>query len=136
MNNLYIADTNILIRLLTKDDDAQVHTLARGIVQNNVILYLLPMVVIETYWVLNSVYKFDKSDIVQALIDLIESEGVMLEEEMIMRRTLDTFCTVHVDLVDVYLAEKSTVLGYPVLAWNKKDFRKLHCKFFQPEQLI
>lgn len=134
--NKAIADTNILVRLFVKDDDAQIEQLVRLIEQGDTTFYVLSLVIIETYWVLRSVYKFEKQAILQVFADFIESEGVELEEDNIMQRVLLSFREVNADLVDVYLAEKSRNLEMPILTWNSRDFKKLNCEFYRPEDLI
>lgn len=135
MSKRFIADTNILVRLLTNDDDGQVRILTNLLEQGKCTLYVVPVVIIETYWVLKSVYKFDKLSITQALLDLIESEEVQMEEEEVILLTLQKFSQINVDLVDIYLAEKAKSVGEPILSWNRKHFKKLDCEFYSPEDL-
>ena len=136
MKQTFIADTNILIRLFTLDDDTQIEELTRMIEQGTTTLSVLSMVLIEAYWVLNKSYKFEKESIVHVFQELLESDGVELEEETIMQRTLNTFQTLNVDLVEVYLAEKSKVLELPILTWNHKDFKKLNCEYYRPQDIV
>ncbi len=135
MNKPMIADTNILIRLFVKDDDAQIEQLVRLIEQGDTTFYILSLVLIEAYWVLHRVYKFEKEAILKVFEDFVESDGVELEEEILIHRTLDRFREVNVDFVDVYLAEKSRSLELSILTWNSKDFRKLECEFYRPQDL-
>lgn len=136
VNKAMIADTNILIRLFVKDDDAQIEQLVQIIEQGGTTLYILSLVLIETYWVLRSVYKFKKEVIVRVFEDFIESDGVELEEDSLMQRVIARFREVNVDFVDVYLAEKSRSMELPILTWNAKDFRKIDCEFYRPQDII
>ncbi|HWQ71373.1 MAG TPA: PIN domain nuclease [Desulfitobacteriaceae bacterium] len=136
MNKAMLADSNILIRLFVKNDDTQIEQLVRLIEHGGTTFYILSLVLIETYWVLHSVYGFKKEVIVQVFEDFIESDGVELEEDSLMQRVIARFREVNVDLVDVYLAEKSKNLKFPSLTWNAKDFRKLGCEFFRPQDII
>lgn len=131
-----IADTNILIRLFVKDDDVQIEQLVGIIEQGKTTFYILSIVLIEAYWVLQRVYGFKKELILQVFEDFIESDGVELEEETIIQRTLNTFHKVNVDFVDVYLAEKSKGMELPVLTWNHRDFKKLNCEYYRPQDII
>lgn len=58
-------DTNILVRLLTKDDQSQFQ-LAYALFQAEAI-YLSKTVVLETEWVLRYAYKFGPTEITLAL---------------------------------------------------------------------
>jgi len=136
MNKPMIADTNILIRLFVKDDDTQIEQLVQLIEQGDTTFYILSLVVIEAYWVLRKFYKFEKEAILQVFEDFVESDGVELEEDSLMQRVLVRFREVNVDFVDVYLAEKSRSLVLPILTWNAKDFRKLSCEFYRPQDIL
>lgn len=136
MNKQMIADTNILIRLFIKDDDAQIEQLVRLIEQGDTTFYILSLVLIESYWVLRKVYGFEKVAILQVFEEFVESDGVELEEDILMQRVLARFREVNVDFVDVYLAEKSRSLELPILTWNSKDFRKLDCEFYKPQDIL
>lgn len=136
MNKVMIVDTNILIRLFTRDDDAQIEQLVRLIEQGNVAFHVQSIVLIEAYWVLRKVYNFNKEAILRVFEDFIESDGVELGEDGLVQRVLARFREVKVDLVDVYLAEKSRSLEISVLTWNAKDFRNLGCEFYRPQDLI
>lgn len=136
MNKPVIADTNILIRLFVKDEDIQIEQLVRLVEQGDTVFYILSLILIETYWVLRSVYKFEKDAILQVFDDFIESDGVELEEDGLMQRVLARFREVNVDFVDVYLAEKSKNLELPILTWNSQDFKKLECEFYKPRDIL
>ncbi len=55
-------DTNILVRLLTKDDESQ-YQCAYALFQRKE-LYLCKTVILETEWVLRYAYKFQPSEII------------------------------------------------------------------------
>lgn len=136
MNKEMIADTNILIRLFTKDDDTQIEQLVQLTERGDIAFRVLPIVLIEAYWVLRKAFNFEKEMILRVFEDFIEADGVELDEDGLLRHVLARFREVNVDLVDVYLAEKSRNLGLPVLTWNARDFRKLECEFYRPQDLI
>jgi predicted nucleic-acid-binding protein len=133
--SMYIGDTNIIIRLFTKDDDEQVNTLVELVDTGNVTLFISTIVVIESCWVLKSAYKLSNKEIGQAFLDLFDSENVQLAEPSI-KEVIEVFSQYSIDVVDVYLAEKSKSINMPVLTWNSKDFRKLNCEFYKPEELL
>ncbi|AGA70507.1 putative nucleic-acid-binding protein, contains PIN domain [Desulfitobacterium dichloroeliminans LMG P-21439] len=136
MNKAMIVDTNILIRLFTKDDDPQIEQLVRLMEQGDIVFHVLSIVLIEAYWVLHKVYNFNKETILRVFEDFIEADGIELDEEGLVQRILARFRGVNVDFVDIYLAEKSRSSRLPVLTWNAKDFRKLECEFYRPQDLV
>ncbi|EGW37886.1 PIN domain protein [Desulfosporosinus sp. OT] len=131
-----IVDTNILIRLFTKDDDTQIEQLVQLMEQGDIAFHVQSIVLIEAYWVLRKVYNFAKETILRVFEDFIEADEVELDEDGLVQRVLAQFRGVNVDLVDVYIAEKSKSLELSVLTWNAKDFRKLECEFYRPQDLI
>ncbi|PKM83103.1 MAG: PIN domain nuclease [Firmicutes bacterium HGW-Firmicutes-14] len=135
MNKVMVVDTNILIRLFTKDDDTQILQLVQLMEQGHIVFHVLSIVLIEAYWVLRKAYNFDKETILRVFEDFIEADEVELDEDGLVQRVLARFREVNVDLVDVYLAEKSRNLVLSVLTWNAKDFRKLECEFYRPQDL-
>jgi predicted nucleic-acid-binding protein len=64
-------DTNILLRIIAKDDDKQLETVKK--LFNSSLIYVLDTVWLETAWVLKSTYKFNEAEIVKAFSGLIES---------------------------------------------------------------
>ncbi len=104
MNKEMIVDTNILIRLFTKDDDAQMEQLVQLTERGDITFRVLSLVLIEAYWVLRKAYNFDKQTILRVFEDFIEADGVELDEEGLLQQVLARFRRVNVDLIDVYLA--------------------------------
>ena len=102
MSKPMIADTNILIRLFVKDDEVQAEQLVRLIEQGDTKFYILSLVLIEAYWVLRKLYKFEKNAIIQVFENFVESDGVELEEEILMQHVLARFRDVNIDFVDEY----------------------------------
>ena len=71
-------DTNILVRLLTQDDDSQ-YQRAYALFQIEE-LYLSKTVVLETEWVLRYAYKFRPGEIVLAFRRLFGLSNVCVED--------------------------------------------------------
>ncbi len=70
-------DTNVLIRLLTRDDEQQ-YGKARWLFEKETI-YIANTVLLETEWVLRAVYEFDRKKIHGALSGLIGLPNVQLD---------------------------------------------------------
>ncbi|MFM9974693.1 MAG: type II toxin-antitoxin system VapC family toxin [Beijerinckiaceae bacterium] len=62
---MIVPDTNVIVRLIINDDPAQTSK-ARLLVERETLL-LLPTVLLETVWVLGSVYGFGRDRIAEAL---------------------------------------------------------------------
>ena len=81
-----ILDTNVLVRFVTKDDPEQ-SPLARQILASNDCL-ILDTVVLETVWVLESIYGFSPQEITGALSMVFGLDTVHLSDPGRMRRVL------------------------------------------------
>lgn len=135
MNKL-IADTNVIVRLLTGDDAIQ-SAIAAGLLekaQTGEFVLLVPdVVVIETCWMLKSIYRFTHAEIASALLRLLSVEEVETEHGPIVD-VLRRYQTANIDVIDIYLAYQSKRTGSPVLTWNKRDFSRLECEFYTPDE--
>jgi predicted nucleic-acid-binding protein len=71
-------DTNIIVRLLTKDDDIQ-YAQSLALFQENTI-FISDTVILETEWVLRFSYAFQPSDVSQSLSQLLGLPNVQVTE--------------------------------------------------------
>ena len=135
--NKFLVDTNVLIRLIVKDDEFKYNTILRLVqkVENNELILIVPTVVIaECCWLLKSFYKLEKYLISEYLLDIIESENVEAEEDVVLE-ALRLYSQKNVDFADALLSMKAKS-NIPILTWDKKDFKKLNCEFLTPNDLI
>jgi predicted nucleic-acid-binding protein len=79
-------DTNIVVRYLVKDDDAQ-SARARDVVRSGAIFVPLT-VVLECEWVLRSLYGFSRSAVIAALEAFCGGPGVAVGEAAAVKRAL------------------------------------------------
>ena len=70
-------DTNVIVRLIVNDDERQSRAAERFIREHGgsgTPCYVSNMILIETVWVLETVYGFDRSMVADALAGLLEAE--------------------------------------------------------------
>ena len=72
------ADTNLLVRMATRDDDKQAALAFRIMSNAQTIILPLPCI-LEFVWVLESIYKFSRAEIIAAITVLIDSENVLTD---------------------------------------------------------
>ncbi len=133
----FLIDTNVLIRLLVKDDSSKFNTIVRLVekVEKNELTLVIPTIVIaECCWLLKSFYKLDKLQITEYLLDVIESENIEVEEDNVVV-VLKTYSEKNVDFANASISSKS-YNKLPVLTWDNKDFKKLGCEYYVPEELL
>ena len=82
-------DTNVLVRLLARDDSEQWKRAADLAMRFQ--LVVLPTVMLETEWVLRSQFRFDRQRIAELFRMLASSEAFVLIERERVTRALDGF---------------------------------------------
>jgi predicted nucleic-acid-binding protein len=81
-------DTNVLVRLLTRDDATQLAA-AEAFVKSGA--WVSHLALAEAIWVLTAVYELDASTIATAIEMLLNHEMLVLEEPEVVTNALDHF---------------------------------------------
>ena len=82
-------DTNILVRLITRDDESQV-TRAKALFEKNDI-FIGKTVLLETEWVLRFCYELSRDAILNALKNTVGLPQIMVEDGLAVARALAFF---------------------------------------------
>jgi predicted nucleic-acid-binding protein len=102
-------DTNVVVRLLVRDDEDQCEraerAFRRAVAAGGV--WISSVVLIETSWVLRVAYKFDRATIAAALRRLHASEGVRVGDEATVLRALSEFEVGSADFADYFILESA-----------------------------
>lgn len=101
-------DTNILARCLTKDDQAQwqlASNYLEAIQANDEICLINNIVLCEVVWVLRSVYKFSKPDILKSLGKIIAGDLFTFENELVVQRAIEQFREGNADFSDYLIGQ-------------------------------
>lgn len=111
-------DTNILVRLLVQDDEAQ-HRAVIALFQRakdaGEQFFVGDVVVAEVVWVLGSRYRLGRHDIVAVLQQLIEAKELVFESVDRIVRALRSFESQRGDLADYLIAERARDAGCGVI---------------------
>ena len=95
-------DTNVVVRLLVRDDAAQAkkaeQTFLRHARGDGV--FLPPVVVVETAWVLAYTYELSRKAIHEHLLSLIRTRGVVVDEADLVQEALDAYAKGAADFAD------------------------------------
>lgn len=109
-------DTNIILRVILRDNE-ELSPLAREILSTNE-CYVLPEVIPEAVYVLNKVYKFNRKDIANALLQLLPL--VVVKDVRLTRLALNYFAELNFDYVDCILLARNKLYGHQVATLDKK----------------
>ena len=130
MSKRKLVDTNLIVRYLVQDHEK--HAKAAGKLfeacdRGEVIVVLLPAVLAECVFVLESFYRHPRADIASALSRFISSPGVQISVEIdevaAQLEALDRFKRTKVHFVDCLIAATAVAEDLPVASFDQ-DFRK------------
>jgi predicted nucleic-acid-binding protein len=79
-------DTNIVVRFLTRDDPVQAPR-AKALMDGSSV-FVLRTVILETEWVLRTVYRLDRTTIATGIAKLLGLPGVVIEDSAAVRQAL------------------------------------------------
>jgi predicted nucleic-acid-binding protein len=82
-------DTNLVVRLLTRDDEEQYQKSARIFQQNKV--FIADTVLLETEWVLRYAYNFPPIDILRGLLKLLGLPNIQTSQPKNLKLALSWF---------------------------------------------
>jgi predicted nucleic-acid-binding protein len=107
-------DTNVLVRFLVRDDEAQ-FAKARKLIKREVAagsgVLVNQLVLLETEWVLRSRYSLAKNLIIQAISGLLNASDVRFEDEPAVEEALFIWKDSAADFADCLIGAKNRRLG-------------------------
>jgi predicted nucleic-acid-binding protein len=129
-------DTNVVVRILVKDDPEQYQRAEaawrKAVAEDGV--FLSTTVLVEVVWVLRAACKLDRANIIGALRRLIDSEGVTVDEEAIVRRAVDSFEAGAADFSDYIIRETAREANaLPVLTFDQQFAREPDVQMVAPK---
>jgi predicted nucleic-acid-binding protein len=117
-------DTNVLVRFLVKDDVEQaqlVYSVFKQAENQQQRLFVPILVVLETIWVLQAVYRVKDQEILAVLNDLLLMPVLLFETQPVLHAFIGAATGNNFDLADLLIAHSAR--GYPcesVLTFDKK----------------
>lgn len=126
MSKQRLVDTNLIVRYLVQDHDK--HARAAGKLfdacdRGDLVVVVLPVVLAECVFVLESFYGRSRADIASALRRLISSPGVEISEVMLHLDALNRYQVARAHFVDCLIAATAVARNIPVSTFDH-DFRK------------
>jgi predicted nucleic-acid-binding protein len=112
-------DTNVLVRFLVRDDEAQFEK-ARKLIKREVAagrrVFVSQLVLLETEWVLRSRYGLPKIEIIAAISGLLDATDVQFEDEPAIEQALFVWKDNAADFADCLIGARNRRLGCRVTA--------------------
>jgi predicted nucleic-acid-binding protein len=126
-------DTNLLVRLITRDDEAQLAAAEEFVAAGAWISHL---VLAELSWVLESVYERTRSEIAKAVEMLLDHERLAVQEQEVVATALRRFRThSRVSFSDALILEIAHKNGHVPLGTFDRQLAKLDAAHWVRETL-
>jgi predicted nucleic-acid-binding protein len=107
-------DTNVLVRFLVRDDEAQFEK-ARKLIKREVAagrrVFVNQLVLVESEWVLRSRYAAPKNQIIAAISSLLDANDVQFEDEPAIEEALFIWKDAAADFADCLIGAKNRRMG-------------------------
>jgi predicted nucleic-acid-binding protein len=117
-------DTNILVRYLVQDDEAQfaaAKNLIQSALRTNERLYIPTTVILELEWVLRSNYRLEKDQVTVLLTNLLAAVELSFESEFVLEVALTLFKKTSADFADcVHIASAFCAGEKPFWTFDQK----------------
>jgi predicted nucleic-acid-binding protein len=117
-------DTNVLVRFLVKDDEHQskiVYKVFKQAETDKNYFFVPLLVVLETIWVLDSVYEIPRKEILDAINEILLMPILKFEAQPTIQRFIFLARENKIDLSDVLIACAAKISGCEsVLTFDKK----------------
>lgn len=124
-----IVDTNVLLRLLIKDDDIKrkaCERLLEKAKRKEIRLYILPIVVMEIVWVLEKYYKLGRKTVRELTVAVMNTPELHIEMEDVFRKALRLYEEKNVKFADAVIGywglEKDFSIVY---TYDERDFKNI-----------
>lgn len=126
MNQRRLVDTNLIIRYLVQDHEKHARAaekLFEACDRGELVIVILPAVLAECVFVLESFYKTARGGIAAALSTLLSSSGVEIDDAAIHLDALDRYSGSKLHFVDCLIAAAASAAKIPVATFDH-GFRK------------
>ena len=126
MSKRRLVDANLIVRHLVQDHEKHAKVAGRlfeACDRGDLVIVVLPAVLAECVFVLESFYEQPRGDMASALGTLISSPGVEIYEPAIHLDALDRYRETKVHFVDCLIAATASAENTPVSTFDQ-DFRK------------
>jgi predicted nucleic-acid-binding protein len=107
-------DTNVLVRHLVADDDAEQHGAVEKLLAAATATrpaYVSLVALIETVWVLSRGYAYPRKDVLDFVGELLHAPEIVVEQELLVAAALDVARAQPVDFADIVIARSGLRAG-------------------------
>ena len=127
--NKAFIDTSAVLRLLVKDDPAKARAVERLLKESKekgIVLYVLPVTILEIVWVTEKVYCLSRKAIRELVEAILNTPELKCPLEQVFRQALITYETQNIKFADAVMGYWGLNEGFStVFTYDEKDFKKI-----------
>lgn len=127
MRQRRLIDTNLIVRHLVQDHEDHARMAAQLFAacdRGEVTLVVLPAVLAECVFVLESFYKHRRADVARIMATLMNSPGIELDAKAVHLGALARYGATNMHFVDCVIASTAMARGLPVATFDA-EFKKI-----------
>jgi len=121
-------DTNVLVRYLAHDDEAQLRAVMAMLLKKNATFFVPDLVLVEVDWVLSSLYNWTPDEVAETFGRLLTVHNLIFEDEGRIRGALRAMRQ-GADLSDELIVDRCREMGCKSLASFDKGMLMRHRGF-------
>ncbi|MDE0767659.1 MAG: hypothetical protein OSB19_04650 [Opitutaceae bacterium] len=121
-------DTNYLVRHIVQDDEEQCSIVASVLAseaQGERAIRILDLVMLETSWVLQAVYGFDRKAWVQIIEELLEDSAFSFDDPVRLRAIIKKYRKGKADFADYLIVETARSEALELKTFDKKLLKEI-----------
>lgn len=124
-----LADTNLFIRWIERDDDHQTAAVERvfeRVAAGALRLHITAVTLAEIAWVLESYYRAPKTKIRDFILTILNTRGIEFEESDLAQEAIALYAEKNMDFADAYYAAWMKSSGLKdIYTFDKKHFSRV-----------
>jgi predicted nucleic-acid-binding protein len=116
-------DTNHLVRHIVQDDPAQSQAVAELLTRETAAgrtIRILDLVLLETSWVLESAYGFDRGALAEVLGALLDDGAFRFDDADLLRKAIDRFRQGRADFADCLILTRVEAEGLALKTFDRR----------------
>jgi predicted nucleic-acid-binding protein len=112
-------DTNYLLRHILQDDARQCASV-QSILDAQAEVLIMNLVIMETFWVLQKVYRLNREGCCHVLESLLSDRAFKFENSGLLRRAMELYRAGKADFNDYFILAQAEFLGADLKTFDKK----------------
>ena len=137
---IYFIDSNIFLRTLIKEDEKsfkECYQFLNLVQENKIKAFTSSLILAEINWVLESFYKFKKSEIIKALKSILNLKGLKIVDKTKPILAVEIFQNFNVKFIDALIASNPQIFKKQAIVISyDKDFDKMKIIRKKPKEII